>query len=382
VPGDPTFQGQLKDGEIRGTFTQLGRGHEFVLGRESVALPARPQEPRPPFPYDEDEVEFLSGAVRLAGTLTMPKGAGPFPAAVLISGSGPQDRNEEVFGHKPFLVLADRLTRAGIAVLRADDRGVGGSGGSLVSATTADLAGDALAALRLLRDRPRIDPDRIGLIGHSEGAVIAPLAASGSDQVAYVVMLAGTGVPGDRVLARQMELLLRAGGLDAERTAAALAEQRELLDLVLEGASAERLREPLGRLTAIQLEAAGAGEVEPRELDEMVSRAAADLNSPWFRYFLAHDPAVALRKLNVPLLALWGGLDLQVDSEQNLPAVRAALESAGNEDATLQVLEGLNHLFQKADTGAVDEYARIEETINPAALTAVSEWILARFGTE
>ncbi len=184
VPGNPTFHGTLSEGALAGEFKQGGQSIPVRLGKEELAKPARPQEPKPPFPYTEHEVTFSNGPIKLAGTLTVPEGDGPFPAALLISGSGAQDRNEEVFDHKPFLVLSDHLTRAGIAVLRVDDRGVGESTGSAIDATSEDFAGDALAGVNFLRTRDEIDKKKIGLIGHSEGGIIAPQVATESDDVA------------------------------------------------------------------------------------------------------------------------------------------------------------------------------------------------------
>jgi pimeloyl-ACP methyl ester carboxylesterase len=379
IPGSPTFDGKLRDGEIVGTFTQMGQSHPFTLGRDGIALPGRPQEPEPPFPYDAKEVEVQNGEVRLACTLTLPKGDGPFPAVMLITGSGPQDRDEQVFGHKPFLVLADHLTRAGVTVLRCDDRGVGGSVGDVATSTSDDLAGDALAGVAFLRGQAAVDPKRVGLIGHSEGGIVAPLAASRSDKVAFVIMLAGTGVPGDEVLVRQIDLLARAGGAEDETVDAILAEQRRLLDLILEGAEAEQLIASYRKLTTIQLATVSA-EPESGELEAAIRDGVRGLTTPWFRHFLAYDPRPALRALKVPVLALNGELDLQVDPAQNLPEIRKALEQGGNPDFTVKELPGLNHLFQKAQSGSVGEYAVIEETLNPAALDAIRDWVLERFG--
>jgi hypothetical protein len=223
VPGDPTFKGKLSDGAITGDFVQGGGSFEFKLGRDAVEPPKRPQEPKPPFPYDEDEVSYTNGEITLAGTLTLPRTENRVPAALLITGSGAQDRNEALLGHKPFLVIADHLTRAGIAVLRVDDRGVGGSTGDVTQSTTADFATDVIAGVKFLKNHDRIDPKKIGVIGHSEGGLVGPLAASRSRDIAYVVMLAGTGVPGSEILPLQLELIARAEGLSEE----AIAKQRE-----------------------------------------------------------------------------------------------------------------------------------------------------------
>ncbi|MBK9304194.1 MAG: alpha/beta hydrolase [bacterium] len=248
IPGAPTFHGLFADGRLSGDFTQNGMTFPFRLGREATAAPERPQEPQPPFPYRSEEVTYRNGDIVLAGTLTLPEGPGPFPAAVLLTGSGAQNRDEELFAHKPFLVLADHLTRAGVAVLRADDRGVGGSTGSVSLATTADFADDALAGVALLRARPDIAGGCVGLIGHSEGGIAAPLAAANAPEaVDFVVLLAGTGVPLGEVILRQAELIMKAGGTDSLQIADELAQTRLVLGLVAAGADSATIRAELER---------------------------------------------------------------------------------------------------------------------------------------
>ncbi len=375
IPGNPAFKGKLAEGEIRGQFTQGGQSFAFSLRRGELPPPARPQEPKPPFPYEEQEVSYTHGDITLAGTLTFPSTGGPFPAVVLISGSGPQDRNEEIFEHKPFLVLADDLTRAGIAVLRVDDRGVGGSTGSISDSTSEDFASDVRAGITFLKSRDEIDAERIGLIGHSEGGIVAPLVAASSDDVAFVVMLAGTGVPGQEVLTHQIGLISRAGGADEAAIEAILTELDTTIALITSGADEERLRAQMRKLLTAQL-----GPMSPEDLDAAVNKAMLQMNSVWFRSFLPYDPRPALREIKVPVLVLNGEKDLQVDPEQNVPEIRKALDEGGNTEYTVTVLPGLNHLFQKSETGAPQEYYTIEETINPAALDAVRDWIVQRFG--
>jgi pimeloyl-ACP methyl ester carboxylesterase len=371
VPGEPTFHGKLTDGAITGEFTQSGQSMPFRLGREELARPNRPQEPQPPFPYVAHDVTFANGEIELAGTLTVPEGKGPFPATVLISGSGSQDRNEEVFDHKPFLVLADHLTRAGIAVLRVDDRGVGKSGGSAALATSDDFAGDTLAGVNYLCSRSEIDKKQIGLIGHSEGGIIAPKLATESNKVAWIVLLAGPSVPGSELLLRQVELLARAAGLPHERIDLAVKQQAKLVQLIEGDAQEGAIRGMLRELLRSQ----SGGALSEEQLEEQVIAQNANLTSPWFRHFLTYDPRTALRKLEVPVLALYGEKDLQVDPKQNLPEARKALEQAGNKDFFVEEMEGLNHLFQTATTGSIAEYYTIEETMSPAALKRITEWI-------
>lgn len=365
------YAGVLAAGGARidGTWNQGGMTFPLVLEPSDDAGPARPQEPEAPYPYEALEVRFESsaGGVRLAGTLTLPTGDGPHPAVVLISGSGPQDRDETVFGHRPFLVLSDYLTRHGIAVLRYDDRGVAESTGDIATAVTPDFADDAEGAVRFLLERPEIDRARIGLIGHSEGALVAPIVASRTSDVGFVVLLAGTGVNGEELLVMQLIAINRALGVSEEITQQRSRLQKELLELLAgapdDSAAVERAREVL----------AGAG-VTGRAADAQV----AALQSPWMQYFLTYDPLPALRELEVPVLAMWGEKDRQVPPDGNKPQMDAALAASGSPDVTSVVLPGLNHLFQTADTGATTEYAGIEETFSPAALRQISEWIAAQ----
>lgn len=380
VPGAPTFEGTLEGTEIRGNFTQGGGSVPFRLGRQAVELTRRPQEPRPPFPYTAEEVTYKNGGVTLAGTLTLPPGAGPFPAVILITGSGAQDRDETLLGHKPFFVLADHLTRHGVAVLRVDDRGVGGSSGKTMESTSADFAQDALAGVRFLKAHAKIAPAKIGLLGHSEGGVIAPLAASQSPDVAFLVLLAGTGVPAPELLIAQSELISRAEGMPEDnirKESEALREVIRILQTEKDPAARdaklrEVTRQALAVATAQDVKDAGGPEAF---VDSQVKR----VDTPWFRYFLDYDPRPALRKVTVPVLALNGALDLQVPVEMNLPVIEQVLKESGNKDVTAKSLPGLNHLFQRAKTGSPTEYAQIEETMSPEVLELVAAWIAERF---
>jgi fermentation-respiration switch protein FrsA (DUF1100 family) len=307
-----------------------------------------------------------SAGVELAATLTIPQGKGPFPAVVLITGSGPQDRDEALFGHRPFLVLSDYLTRKGIAVLRADDRGVAKSTGNFALATTADFATDTEAGIAYLKTRPEIDVHKIGLIGHSEGGAIAPMVAARNRDVAFIVMMAGTGVPGDAVIAEQTKLRLEANGVSSAEAEKQGATELEILTLVKQEkdpiAAEKKLHEKLsGQVTDAQLGA-----------------TIQTLNSPWMRYFISFDPATALAKVSCPVLALNGSKDVQVSPSQNLPAIRKALEAGGNKHFEIAELLGLNHLFQTTKTGSPNEYAQIEETIAPVALDKIASWILTQ----
>lgn len=380
VPGDPLFDGELAADGIAGTFTQRGQRLPFALRRGEGAARGRPQNPPPEVPYLSEEVRFAGDGVQLAGTLTSPSGPGPYPAVVLLSGSGAQDRNGEIMGHRPFLVLADHLTRREIAVLRVDDRGVGGSEGSLAAATSSDLAGDALAAVHYLRTRPDIAWRRIGLLGHSEGALVAPLAATRSSDVRFLVLLAAPGVPGRELLPVQTRRIALATGAPESTVERQVALLEEGLDLLTSGAGEDEARRGLLAVARRQLELAG-GRPGDAVTDATIAQEVELMLTPWFRFFLTYDPREALRRVQVPVLAIQGGLDLQVDADQNLPEVGRALAAAGNRDVTLRLLPGLNHLLQTARTGAPSEYFQIEETLAPEVLELIAQWIRDRFAT-
>jgi dienelactone hydrolase len=365
------FEGKIATDlqSIDGTFTQMGAAHPLVLRRvkdQAEMELKRPQNPVKPYPYREEDVSYDNKAqnVTLAATLTLPEGKGPFPAVVLITGSGQQDRDESLMGHKPFLVLSDYLTRHGIAVLRADDRGTGESTGVFVKATTADFATDTEAGIAYLKTRSEVDPHKIGLIGHSEGGVIAPMIAARNKDVPFIVMMAGTGVPGDQVLVAQGEAIAIASGKSAEDAARNAATEKQLLALVETEKDETTLEKELREKMS--------GQVPEAQIGAQIKQ----VTSPWFRYFLTYDPASALRKVTCPVLAINGSLDKQVLPDQNLPAIRKALEEAGNKRVEIDELPGLNHLFQTAKTGAPAEYAEIEETMSPVALEKMSSWIL------
>lgn len=380
VPGRPTFNGTLDGDSITGPFTQGGGTYEFELTRGSGEARRRPQDPEPPFPYRVEEVTFDNADVTLAGTLTIPEGDGPFPAVVLLTGSGPQNRDEEIFDHRPFWVIADHLSRNGIAVLRYDDRGVGGSTGSLTQSTSSDFADDALAAVALLRGRDDIAADRVGLLGHSEGGMIAPIAASRSRDVAFLVLMAAPGVNSKDLMALQTERIIRAGGRPEEVVKEYVEINRQMSAAATSGGEVDEVSAEIRRLVARQ------NELMPEEsrasgdaLEQLLESSVKQMFLPWYQYFLRYDPRPILEQVTVPVLALNGGLDLQVSDTQNLPAIAAALAAAGNDDVTTRSFPSLNHLFQHAETGTIEEYGVIEETIAPEVLDIITEWLRARF---
>ena len=373
-----TYDGKLNaaKNELTGTWTQNGEQRALTFKRSNRVLEERrPQNPQKPYPYAEQEVTFANAKaqITLAGTLTLPKGPGPFPAAVLISGSGPHDRDETIAGHKPFLVLADYLTRKGMAVLRYDKRGVGKSTGTDGEGTTEDLASDTEAALAYLRSRKEIDAKRIGLIGHSEGGIIAPMIAARGGEIAWMVLLAAPASNGEKTLLRQSELIARAGGMNDAQMAQSLDFDRKVYALVREEKDRGVLESKIQEL------------VKASGLDEVMPAAALTgqihaMSSPWFRYFLEYDPLPALKKVKCPVLALDGEKDLQVPAKENLPVLRNALEESGNPDVTVTELPGLNHLFQHCNTGSPTEYGAIDETFSPAALAIIGDWIVKHEG--
>lgn len=388
----PAADGTTAEGALKQNGAEMKSSMKALAPGEKPRGTLRPQEPKGPFPYAAVEVSIpvKAGdkvAHTLAGTLTVPQGKGPFPAVVMVTGSGPQDRDESLLEHKPFLVIADHLTRNGIAVLRYDDRGTARSGGSFATATTDDFVDDALAAVAFAQTRPEVDPKRVGIVGHSEGGLIAPMAAARSDSVAYIVLLAGPGMPSVELLALQGKLIGMAGGTPAEKAERSAKASQEILGMIRDDKPAEELRAAIRRET--ELEAADEPEIaklspEAREkkIAEMVDAQMAQVGSPWMKRFLHIDPTIALAKVRVPMLALNGEKDLQVPPKENLAGIKAAAEKAGIRDVTIRELPGLNHLFQTCKTGAPSEYADIEETFAPAALDVMTRWIRVRTDLE
>lgn len=376
------FDGKLSaDGKtVTGEWTQGGQSHKLTLTKvDKPTEVRRPQTPNPPFPYTVEEVtvENPAAKVTLAGTLTLPKGDGPFPVAVLVTGSGPQDRDETLFQHKPFLVLADYLTRHGVAVLRYDDRGVGKSKGTFSTATTADFATDAHAAVKFLLARKEIDPKRVGLIGHSEGGLVGPMVAADHPMdVGFVVMLSGPGLPGSEILPAQMYDIMKASGEKDETIKLAVEMQKVLMTAAVRHTDAAEMKKALA--AAADTFVAGLSESQKKLLDLKDGKPPAgvdQLAAPWMRYFLTHDPRPTLARVKCPVLALNGDKDLQVRAKDNLPEIEKAVTSGGNRAITIRELAGLNHLFQTSKTGLPTEYGKIEETFAPAALAVIADWV-------
>ncbi|MDR1221868.1 MAG: alpha/beta hydrolase [Tannerella sp.] len=373
------YEGVLNaDGNITGTFKQmqLSLPLDLTKGTVEAEKPRRPQEPSKPYPYREEEVSFKNedDGVTLAGTLTLPAGEGTFPAVILISGSGAQNRDEEIMGHKPFLVLSDYLTRHGIAVLRFDDRGTAASTGNFRTATSYDFSKDAAAGVKYLQGRKEIDRKRTGLIGHSEGGIIASMLAARSDGIAFIVLLAGPGIPGDSLLLLQQDAIGRASGTNEKEIQTACEINRKLYDMIIRTADTVQLyreAEAYLKQAIAQHSHLKPGNMSENE-DLFIRTVMQQISSPWLRYFLRYNPAEALEKVKCPVLALNGEKDLQVPPGVNLEAIRKAVKKG---KLTARELPGLNHIFQECTTGLLTEYSTIEQTFSPAALDIILNWI-------
>ena len=369
----------------------LQSGGKFPLNLAEVPLEQtrsldlkRPQTPQPPFDYDSSDFSVSAKSVDssfdadvvLAGTMTSPKGAGPFPTVILISGSGPQDRNETIFEHRPFWVLADHLTKKGFVVIRFDDRGVAESTGDLVNSTSADFANDVEVVMAWAKDQSKVDARKIVLLGHSEGGLIAPMVAIRSDDVAGIILMAGPGVPGSQIVMNQTRKIAAAAGMPEN----ILKMQDEMLRSVMTrldsgGAFDKSFKSEL------KAKFSGLSEQQRAEfgIDDVAEKTAGVFNSPWMMFFLKHDPRPLLSKTTCPILSVIGEKDLQVDPGLNLPAIEAAVKLGGNKDFVQKELPGLNHLFQKSETGSPSEYITIEETLHQSFLDEVTNWLQERF---
>lgn len=364
---------------IRGTLLQGAQPLPLTLVRSAGAASSGSlQNPTAPFPYQTKDVTFESAAgVRLAGTIDIPTGSGPFPTVVFVTGSGPQDRDEAILGHRPFLVIADYLARHGIASLRYDDRGTAQSTGDFASSTTADFAVDAQAAVHFIKRMPQL-ASKVGILGHSEGGLIAPMVAARSRDVDFIVMLAGPGVPDDSLMLLQLRANATASGATNERVDNALRINRALFAAIHDAKDSVD--------AAARIAAAKAGILASLPPDARAAMAASvdqkipGLLTPWMRYFVKYDTRQALRQVRVPVLALGGSLDTQVPAKEDLAGIDATLSAAGNRDYRVVELPGLNHLFQTAKTGLPAEYGSIDETIAPNVLELIASWINQRFG--
>ena len=365
---DAIYSGTPKDGVIEGEFTQRGMTFplNLVKAEKKEQKKTRPQDPQPPFNYHIEEVTFVNEKEgnTLVGTLTIPEGEGPFPAMVLVSGSGQQDRDEELMNHRPFWIIADYCALHGIAVLRYDDRGIGGSTGEVENATTMDFSYDAEAAFDYLRNRKEINASKVGILGHSEGGVINFMVAERRPEVAFLVSLAGPSVNGIEVLKEQQAAILRASGMSEEAVQFSSNANAQLFDII--EASNDRVEADSLMRQLVK----GWGYSE-----ELTEQTVSQMTMPWMYYFLKYDPTEAIVKTNCPALLLNGSKDLQVIASQNLPGYEKIIADYGKTNLTLRELPDLNHLFQHCETGSPNEYFEIEETISPEVLELIVEFV-------
>ena len=375
-----SYKGKIVDTLLDGIWSQGGKEFPLSLMRtEKIVELNRPQNPKKPYPYKEEEitVQNIGANVTLSGTFTYPEKGDNFPAVVLITGSGPQDRDEALLGHKPFLVLSDYLTRHGIAVLRCDDRGIGKSTGNFSSATTKDFATDALACVEYLKTRKEVDKKYIGLIGHSEGGIIAPMVANQTKDVSFIVMMAGTGLNGEKILELQSKLIAKAEGESDEEINKMTQLNTKLYKIAMQEKDSSRAEAEIHKvLDEFYSTLNDSIKNSPENSKERLYAQTKKLLSPWFRFFLSYEPKGNLSKLKIPVLAIDGENDLQVPPKENLAAIESALKKAGNKNYKIVEFPKLNHLFQTSETGSPTEYSKIEETIAPIALSTISDWIL------
>lgn len=365
--------------QFEGTFTEGLNALPLILKRDKVKIDKankRPQEPVKPYPYNEEEVVFENeeAHVSLSGTLTLPRTNGKSPVVILISGSGPQDRDETVANHKPFWILSDYLTRQGIAVLRYDDRGFGKSTGNFSNATTKDFSTDVLSAVHYLKSRTDIDSNNIGLIGHSEGGIIAPLTANQTKDVSFIVLLASTGIPGSEISLRQ-SISMRPFPVPDE--AAYEKAIRKAIKIAASDKEISAIKSELtthynATITPILKPLVGSDD----KVAEVIKGLIETRTTPWIRYFYNYNPANEIEKLSIPVLSLNGTNDTQVFAEVNQKGIKDALIKGKNKDYKVIALEGLNHFFQESKTGKMDEYSTIEQTFSPIALKEISNWVL------
>ena len=370
-----SYKGKLNnDNTINGTFTQ-GMPFPLNLKKGETSRPKRPQEPQPPFPYRSEEVTVKNerDGIYLSGTLTLPEKGTKFPAVVMVTGSGAQNRDEEIMGHKPFFVIADYLTRNGIAVLRCDDRGTAASQGNHATATNEDFATDTEAMVNYLRSRKEINAKKIGIIGHSAGGIIAFIVAKKDPSIAFVVSLAGAGVRGDSLMLKQVELISKSQGMpDAVWQGMKPSIRNRYAILQQTDKTPEELQK---ELYADVTQTMSPEQLKDLNTIQQLSAQISSMTSPWYLHFMRYDPAQDLKKLKCPVLALNGEKDIQVDAAMNLTAIQKRISGNGNKNVTVKAYPNLNHLFQTCEKGTLAEYGQLEETINPEVLKDIIEWI-------
>ncbi|MBA4405735.1 alpha/beta hydrolase [bacterium] len=380
--GIANFDGELKSDSIKGKILQAGIQGSFYLVKGTGEKTAVEKEVKPdePLPYLEEEVAFKSGRILLAGTLTIPKEDNKYPAVILLTGNGPQNRDEDIFGFKVFQRIADYLTRKGFAVLRYDDRGVGGSTGNSMQSTTEDFAEDAKSAIEFLKKQKNIDIRKIGFIGHSEGATIAAMVASGSADVAFIVLMSGSGVSGADVLLEQQKLILKSSGVSDSLIEQNLELQRKINSELISDKDLNDLRNDIQAFAekdfeTLSTEIKASIQDKKTYINTTVQSQIFMFNNPWFRSFVKYNPASAIKKVKVPVLMTFGELDMQVPTAQNKPKMEEALSLGGNKNYKSVVFPKANHLYQEAKTGSPGEYNELKKEFLPGFLETIEEWI-------
>ena len=380
-----SFTGKLiNDSTIDGSFTQGGEFPLLLKKTEKVTEKKRPQTPKPPFAYKSEDVEYNNADNSLAygATITIPEGKGPFPAAVLITGSGPQDRDETIMEHKIFAVIADHLTKKGFIILRVDDRGVGKSTGQFSISTSEDFAKDVSSSVDYLLSRPEVDKKKIGLIGHSEGGMIAPMVATQRKDINFIVLLAGAGVKIIDLMAEQNEAIAKSGGVSEEALKEIKPLFKKVVTAIMETTDSSTAITNVTTITETWA-AAKSSEIlkelnfeTAKQRKDYIIEMVKEFQSPWFRYFISFNPAQYIEKLHCKVLALNGDKDIQVISRQNLPGIETSLKKSRSKVYEVKELQGLNHLFQTCKKCTLNEYGELEETISPAALQVISDWLI------
>ncbi|PWT96467.1 MAG: alpha/beta hydrolase [Bacteroidetes bacterium] len=379
------YAGKIKNSStINGEWSQ---GKLFPLDLKKVDHVEeliRPQTPKPPFPYKSDSVEYDGANTKLqyGATITIPNGRGPFPALVMITGSGQQGRDEDLLGHRPFAVIADYLTKNGYVVLRVDDRGKGKSTGDFENSTSQDFANDVEESLNYLNTRKEVNHKKIGLIGHSEGGMIAPMVAIKRKDVSFIVLLAGPGVKITQLMTEQNGAILESVGIVHSASEKFLSLYKSMIEIIPGADSKETAKEKVNQLvTTWQQQTPSAavrattGIYDDSSRNKYVNTIVDGLYNPWFRFFLGYDPAPAIQKLSCKVLALNGSKDVQVISKSNLAGIDSALKKSKSPSYKTQELPGLNHLFQHCKSCQLAEYGKLEETFSPEALDIIRDWL-------
>lgn len=368
--------------ELSGFWCNVGGKDSTILVMRKTDNPLRvqrPQTPKSPFPYSSETIVIQNkkANISIEGTLTLPEGKGPFPSVILVTGSGPQDRNSEIMMHKSFWVIADFLTRRGVAVFRYDERGVGKSTGNYSNSTTLDFANDLKEIFMFLKKDSRLNKQQIGLMGHSEGGIVIGIVASQVKSVAFVISLAGSAVSGREILLEQAKQMNILNGKDSAFVEYDYLFRTKIFDAFISNSDKKIFAEKVRTLFADAIKELG----EEKAKDYSITKSASELwilqlSSPWMDTFIRLNPADYWKKVNCPVLVLIGDKDFQVPYHQNMPVYESIFQNSKNKNVTLLKMESLNHLFQTANTGSMNEYARISETFSPKALTTISEWIL------